>query len=290
MYYNIKAYSDNGNMVNFSLALGIVITDIVGLTETNVEMATSQGVAQVGVTVQNEAVSGKAVVISGMVVGDSTMYRKRLVDTFVPQVGVTLIFNNELELRVRPQVTPAIERAKMNAEFQFTCFAAYPYWRSIERANVVIGGMIPKFRFPINYYEPITHKFGERVQTFFVDANNKGNVKAPFDVVFLAKTTVLNPKITKVDTLEFILIDREMVPNERVTVSMIGGAPRVFSLIGGVETEITGQFHIDSTPFELDVGENYLRYDADVGRDNLECTLILQPAFSGAYGTDDVSI
>ena len=297
MYYNLKYYSDNGKMINFAFPEGIVITDIKGLSATSVSRITSQGVYQVGTTVEDESVDGKTIVVSGQIVGDSTQKKRQIIDTIVPKTGATFVYNNEKEMRVNVSVSPETSRAKFDADFQFTLYAPYPYWRSIDKARVRIGGLLPRFKFPINYYDPITHKFGENVPTYFVDAENKGNVPAPFDLVFLAKQTVTNHRVTKVDTGEYIQLGEDidgkryiMTAGEKAEVKMIGDKLQVDSTRGGVTTDIIDKLAYYSTPFELDVGENLLRYDATVNRENLQVDLLLHPAWSGAYGDDNTFV
>ncbi|MDL2253827.1 phage tail family protein [Ruminococcaceae bacterium OttesenSCG-928-I18] len=288
MTYDLKAYADNGKNLEFSWDSGLVISDISGLTSVVVNMATSQGVTQVGTSIQDESVNGKDLVIKGTLVGDSALSRKQLIDTFVPEVPVTLVYNNELELRVKPKVTPDVSRHESNAKFQVTVYAAYPYWSKMDKIIINVGGLEPMFSFPINYGEtdledPKTHMFGRRIQSFFVNAENQGNVSAPFDLIFYAKTQVSNPSLTKVDTGEVIKINRNMVAGEKVSVYMTEDQPRVTSTIGGSEIDIFNDLDYYSTLFELDVGDNLVRYDATVNRDNLDCLLVPMAAFSGAY-------
>lgn len=254
-------------------------------------MAESQGVAQIGSTVQGQAVQAKDIIISGEISGPSTMYRKALVDTIVPLVPGRLIYDNHLYIDVFPRITPVVEQYPTNAKFQFTVRAPYPYWRELEETSTNVAGLEPMFKFPINYGDtyfenPKTHMFGKRIQTYFTNVINKGNVSAPFSVVFIAKTALSNPYITKVSTLEFIKINKAMVAGERITVDMTGSSLKVTTSIQGVESNAMQYFNIDSTLFELDIGDNLIRYDSDVNREGLDCRITFSPTWSGAYGDD----
>ena len=294
--YNLKYLSDNGKMINFSIHTGFVISNTRGLTANVVEISTTQGFTQIGVTAQSEDVQGKPISVEGVLMGKAADKRKQMLDTIVPQVGGTLVFDNRLEIRVIPQITPDIKWDTVNALYQFTVFAAYPYLRAIERITMSIAGMEPRFRFPINYDDtyfddPLTHMFGERIQTFFKNVVNTGNVAAPFRVLFFAKTALSNPEIMLMnDSLPFLRINKNMTAGERISIDMLDDNITVTSDALGEVTNAFQYFDIDSTPFKLEAGDNLIRYDAASNRDGLDCRITFPPTFSAAYGDDKTCI
>ena len=292
----MKFVSDNGKIINFSPLTGYIITNAQGLTANVIDMATSQGVTQIGTTVQGESVQDKTLVFEGALMGRATGMRKHMLDTIVPIVGGTLIFDNRLEMRVRPQITPDIERYADNPRFQFTVRASYPYWRAIEQTVVDVAGMEPRFKFPINYGDtyfenPLTHMFGERTQSYFRNVINTGNVAAPFRVLFFANTALSTPDITLVnDELPFLRINKNMVAGERIIIDMLGDSIKVTNDVFGMISNAFPYFDIDSTPFKLEPGDNLIRYDAVSNRDGLDVRLNFPPTFSAAYGDDETFV
>ena len=290
--YNIKYISNNGKNLNFSLSNNLAITSISGLTENTIELAETQGVAQIGSSIQGKSVQGKDIVINGEIIGTARFLRGQLLDTITPLEGGTLIFNNILELGVEPIMTPYVENYAENSKFQFTLRASYPYWRSIKQIITDVAGLEPKFKFPIDYGNtgneghPREHIFGQRISNFFVNVENKGNVPAPFKVMFIAKTQLSNPSITKVSTLEFIKIQKAMISGERIEVDMMGDLPKLTSYKIGSEEDVFRYFDIDSTLFELDVGDNLIRYDADSNRNGLDVKITRADTWSAPYGDD----
>ena len=291
--YNLKYISQNGKRLNFSFVNNLVITSISGLTENTVDLAETQGVAQIGTSIQGKSVQGKNIVINGEIIGMSRFLREQLLDTITPLESGMLIFNNRLELGVEPVITPYVENYPSNAKFQFTVRAAYPYWRSIEQISTDVAGLEAMFKFPINYGDtgheehPKQHIFGKRISNFFVNVENKGNVPAPFKVMFIAKTQLSNPSITKVSTLEFIKIKKDMISGERIEIDMMGDLPKLTSYKIGSEEDVFRYFDIDSTLFELDVGDNLIRYDADSNRNGLDVRITRADTWSAPYGDDE---
>lgn len=297
--YNLKCKSNTGFELNFTIPTRenpncFVITDSKGLTENTITLATTQGVGQIGTTVQGQAVQGKPIVIEGVIVGEVATNRKLMLDTIVPLAELTLIFDNWLQIRAYAQSTPDIERKPHNANYQFTVYCPYPYWRTLQTILTDIAGLIPRFKFPINYYNtyfenPLIHMFGQRIQTFFVNVYNDGNVPAPFSVTFIAKTELSNPMITLVEqpvSTKFIVVEKDMVAGEIVTVDMTGDSIEATSRIGDTETDIFAYLGMDSTYFDLAVGDNLIRYDASSNREGLECRISRYTAYAGAFGND----
>ena len=188
-----------------------------------------------------------------------------------------------------PLQTPDIQRKNVNAKFQFTLRAFFPYWRSANIKNTQIVGVMPMFHFPINYGKtyfenPLIHQFGRRAESHFADAHNAGNVPAPFTVLFIAKTDLSNPKITMVDTGEYIRIQRDMVAGERIAVDLTQNRLRVTQFLDGQELDGINYLDITSSiGMTLKTGENIIRYDADENREGLDVRLIHHDTWAGAF-------
>ena len=107
---------------------------------------------------------------------------------------------------------------------------------------------------------------------------NDGDVSTGVQIQFVAKRgTVKNPKITSVKTGKFMRVVCDMVAGD---VLLIDTNPRhqVIELNG-----VNFYHHIDrrSEPFELEVGDNYLEYDADENYTNLDVNLYYRPKYLG---------
>lgn len=107
---------------------------------------------------------------------------------------------------------------------------------------------------------------------------NDGDVSTGVQIQFVAKRgSVKNPKITNVMTGQFMRVVCDMVVGD---ILLIDTNPRhqVIELNGA-----NYYHHIDrrSEPFELDVGDNYLEYDADENYTNLDVNLYYRPKYLG---------
>lgn len=107
---------------------------------------------------------------------------------------------------------------------------------------------------------------------------NDGDVPTGVQIQFVAKRgNVSNPKITNTETGQFMRVCCDMA---RGDILLIDTDPHHQVI------ELNGKnfyHHIDrkSEPFELEVGDNYLEYDADENYTNLDVNLYYRPKYLG---------
>ncbi len=107
---------------------------------------------------------------------------------------------------------------------------------------------------------------------------NDGDVSTGIQIQFVAKRgEVKNPKITNVRTGQFMRVLCSMAMGDVLLVDT-NARHQVIELNG-----VNYYQHIDrqSEPFELDVGDNYLEYDADENYTNLDVNLYYRPKYLG---------
>ena len=107
---------------------------------------------------------------------------------------------------------------------------------------------------------------------------NDGDVPTGVQIQFVAKRgSVKNPRITNTGTGQFMRVACSMEPGD---ILLVDTDPRhqVIELNG-----VNYYHHIDrkSNPFELEVGDNYLEYDADENYTNLDVNLYYRPKYLG---------
>ena len=281
MTYTLKYINALGKEIEFSMSSGFVIAEATGLTSNSIETYKSQGNNQVGAVLLGQSVQPRTINIQGTIFGKSLLGRRKLLETIAPEIPAKLIFNDMWQIDVYPIMTPDIARSLENTAFAFALEATFPYWQSVEETMTLLSGIQAMFKFPWNLTLP--WKFGINKETFFTNVYNEGNVATNFDLVFYANTEVDNPKVTKVDTLEFIAFNHHMVAGETVILSMSSNSLLATSIIDGVETDIFSDLDYDNTYFLLEIGDNVLRHDADYNREGLDCKIYHRTTTVGAY-------
>lgn len=263
-----KYVNDNGGTITFDYNGGYLINKPTGIDTLTISLSQAKGINQTGATIQSTNVQPRAVTISGRIVGESQPVKKeRLLSIIRPDIGGKL-FADDMYLTVRATSTPTIEATQNFARFQFSVLAPYPYWCKDDSVATVLSGIQPLFKFPWNLSRP--YAFGKFMETKFMNVYNKGQVPVPYTATFTAKGDVVNPKISNATTGKFLLIKKNLVAGERIVVEITHDRTYVTSNIDG---DCRGALSLSSNLYELNVGDNVLKPEADAGLTNMEVNI-----------------
>lgn len=257
--------NENGDSVTFDFAGGYLINKPNGIDTVSISLSQAKGINQTGATIQSKNVQPRPVNITGFLVGEMQDQNKnRLLSVIRPDL-VGKLYADDYYLNVYPTATPAIESKKWGAKFQFSLLAAYPYWCKDDSAAATLAGVQPLFKFPWNISKP--YRFGRLVETQFFNVRNGGQVPVPFTATFSANGNVVNPKITNATTGKFLQIKKSLVSGERLVVEITHDRTYVTSSVDG---DCRGALDLKNTLYELDVGDNVLKPEAESGKTNLQ--------------------
>lgn len=257
--------NENGDRITFDYSGGFLISKPSGIDTLSVSLSQAQGIDQVGATIQSTNIQPRPVTIVGCLVGDAQDVNKnKLLSVIRPDIGGKL-YADDYYLSVYPTATPIIEPKDRLARFQFSLLAPYPYWRKDDSASATLSGIQKLFKLPCNFSK--TYRFGELMQTQFMNVLNRGQVPIPYTATFVAKGEVENPKITNATTGKFLLIKKTLVSGERLVVEITHERTYVTSSVDG---DCRGALSLTSNLFRLDVGDNVLKPEAASGLDNLQ--------------------
>ena len=257
--------NENGDSITFDYAGGFLISKPSGIDTLSVSLSQAQGIDQVGATIQSTNIQPRPVTIVGCLVGDAQAVNKnKLLSVVRPDIGGKL-YADDYYLSVYPTATPVIEPKDRLARFQFSMLAPYPYWCRDDSASATLSGVQKLFKLPCNFSK--TYRFGELMQTQFMNVANHGQVPIPYTATFVAKGDVVNPKITNATTGKFLLVKKTLVSGERLVVEITHERTYVTSSVDG---DCRGALSLTSNLFRLDVGDNVLKPEAASGLDNLQ--------------------
>lgn len=257
--------NENGDSVTFDWAGGFLINKPVGIDTVPVSLSQAKGINQTGATIQSKNVQPRPVNITGRLVGgNQAVNKERLLAVIRPDLSGKL-YADDFYLNVHPTATPSIGYEEQFAQFQFSVLAAYPYWCKDDSASATLAGVQPLFKFPWNISK--AYRFGQLVGTQFFNVWNGGQVPVPFTATFIASGDVANPKITNAMTGKYMLIKKSMVSGERLVVEITHDRTYVTSSVDG---DCRGALDLKNTLYELDVGDNVLKPEAESGKANMQ--------------------
>ena len=256
--------NENGDSITFDYSGGFLISKPSGIDTLSVSLSQAQGIDQVGATIQSTNIQPRPVTIVGCLVGDAQDVNKnKLLSVVRPDIGGKL-YADDYYLSVYPTATPVIEPKDRLARFQFSLLAPYPYWCKDDSASATLSGIQKLFKLPCNFSKK--YRFGEIMQTQFMNVPNRGQVPIPYTATFVAKGDVVNPKITNATTGKFLLVKKTLVSGERLVVEITHERTYVTSSVDG---DCRGALSLASNLFRLDVGDNVLKPEAASGLENM---------------------
>lgn len=260
--------NSNGDSVVFDYAGGFLINKPTGIDTLTVNLSQAKGINQTGATIQSTNIQPRPVTITGYFVGDMQPEKKeKLISVIRPDLGGKL-YADDFYLNVWPTSTPTIEARNQGARFQLSLLAAYPYWCKDDSAETVLSGIQKLFKFPWNLSR--SYQFGKFMETKFMNVYNGGQVPVPYTATFTAKGEVVNPRISNATNGKFILIKKTLVSGERLVVQITHDRTYVTSNVDG---DCRGALSLSSNMFELGVGDNVLKPEADSGLTNMQVNI-----------------
>lgn len=249
-----------------------------------VELGTSQGFSQVGVTVETQSVGGRPINVTGQLYGDIVERKNALRNVCAPFTSGRLVFQKSHYIRVYVKAAPTFSAVKKNGLFKMQFFAPFPFFRDINEKLYYIGAVIPQFRFPVNYAKP--HWFGTRTAARYTNIVNTGDVKIPFRVHLQSSGTCTNVTISNLQTFAFLKLNGTLNAGDAVEIYWSDDNDlRAELTSGGVVSDIISWIDEASSLFELEVGDNLLSANDDEGGASLTAQFAFSLAVVALYET-----
>lgn len=263
--YSARFESDNGLVFVFGKNGGNVFDMDLG-SGVSVDIGTSQGFSQIGETVETLAVNSRPIAVTGVLYRDIDNQKRNMRKIFAPFVAGKLIFEDGYYTRVYVQDPPSFSPVKQDGRFTMQLLAPFPYFYGQDEQSVQIGGIVPMFKFPVNYAEP--HSFGKLSEGRFSTIYNDSDVKVPYGFQIIVNGTSTNPTVTNLLTFEFLKINGTFNAGDVINVYRDENNVLVANMTdnNGNVTDIISLIDDDSTLYELSVGDNLISINDDEGR------------------------
>lgn len=252
------------------------------LNGVDVKLQLSQGVNQVGQTVEGQTVAGVYREIIADFWGENgNADAERFLQTLTYQTSGVLYFGDKWFARFVVSKTPYTVQIHGFPRLDMMLFCPKPFWYGLDAASYTLGGYSAEFSFPVNYSTP--HQFGVHNSIAMVNVRNTGALPVPFTATLrTTDTQVVNPRITNLLTGQSIGFLTTLTPGQtleiyRTTTDQLA----VKRTEGQTEENVFALLDEDSDLVELAPGDNLLKMDADTGADALQATVSFYPMYSG---------
>lgn len=265
--YSVVFENDNGQKYLFG-ANGNTVFDMDIGNGMSINLGTSQGFSQVGETVETRSVTGRTIAVSGVVYGDVPAQKRQMRNIIAPFASGRLVFEGRQFIRVVVKDAPSFSPVRDDGRFTMSFFAPFPFFYDLTEQSVLIGEILPMFRFPVNYGEP--HKFGARSGAKYKNIFYDGDVNTAFSLTITASGVSVDPTITNLTTFERLKINGTLSAGDVVRIYRDSSNILRAELESGGETvDILSWIDDSSDLFELTVGDNLIQFNDDGGGEAL---------------------
>lgn len=275
--------NNRGQTFEISVLSPFYLDSAEGLENMENDFYTTKNYAEDGESVTGSNVKARNIIINGRIRLDKEINRPTMIKFFNPKHDFTLMYTDgEIDrfIKCKVEKTPVISKSPY-PEFLISLFCPKPWWYAKEiKTNIALW--TGAFEFPLEIPEETGIEMGYREPSLIVNVNNTSDNIAPLRLEFRALGSLTNPSIINVETQETILIEKDMISGDVISVSTERGNEYVRLTRNGVVTNVFNYFALESNPhLSLDVGDNLLRYNASKNVDNLEVSIYFTPQYVG---------
>jgi hypothetical protein len=256
-----------GQSVELKSSAPFLLQSIDGLGDVDADTQTQKSPFQDGSTYIDSVLQERAISLEIVIIASDkpTLLQQRqyLASVFNPKLGQGILRyeNDEIirEIEAVPDGVPTFPSGRDNRgpifqKAMVNLLCPNPYWKSTEIAEEPT--FEPLFTFP---FEGAFEMGMQRDQRIIV---NDGDAPAPLIIEFHGPA--VNPKITNKTTGEFIKVNQTLQEGEVMKIDTTPGKKSVYFVQpDGTERNVFNWIDLNSTFFQLVVGENEIEYSAD---------------------------
>lgn len=262
---------NGGNWFGMNMGDGMEIT-----------LGKSQGFAQIGETVETQAVGGRTIDVTGQVYGNIVERKNALRNVCAPLASGKLIFQGTHYIRVYVKAAPSFSAVKQNGIFKMQFYAPFPFFSAFAESFQRIGGITAAFSLPVNYATP--HQFGIRDAEKYVNVVNDGDVRIPVKMVLRSEGVSSNPIITNLGTFAYLKINGTLNAGEYITIYRDdNNVLRAEKTSEGETEDVITWIDDESSLFELESGDNLISATDDQAGAALVVSFSFNPAVGALY-------
>lgn len=260
--------NSQGESIVFSHRPPFLLSKIEGLGDVDAEVQRQKSPFQDGSThidtLLNERFLPLEISILGKGREDISAKREQLSRVLNPKLEGMLIYENGRvvrEIKAYSEHVPKFptDRGQNYQISLVSLICPTPFWQDINPEYIKLEDFISNFHFSFHF--PV--RFASRGDS--KNLMNNGDVPTPIKVTF--KGEAVNPKITNLTTGEFIKVNRSIPAGYRLVINTEFGNKTVEIVApDGVATNALGYIDLDSSFFELQVGENKFSFITDGGK------------------------
>ncbi len=286
-----KYTNEKGESVEFGRNTPYKVISIDGESAIQNVITSRKNYAQDGESINAMTLDIRPILIQGRLTARSKSeletHRRKLIRVFSPKLkGRYVKLDSAVEYQVECVVEFAphfasVVRNDKSVNFQISLICPNPYWQDIAESKADISTETGNIEFPLEIPAEGL-ELSIRTISFITNIYNQGDVDTPIRVTLKAVGAVVNPIIENLDTGEYIRVKRELAEGDTLEINTAFGNKRVEIIKpDGSRENVFHYIDYKSTFFQLVGGDNTIKYDAEVGENNLDVSIYYTPNYLG---------
>ena len=250
--------NDRRESIELSVGSAFFLENIVGLDGISNSITSTKVNNQDGEIFLKDSLDKRNIEIEGTILRDIDNNKSKMISIFNPKLGGKLLYKNrniEVFICCRVENAPKFSRDKL-PKYLISLYCPNPYFLSKfevgEEISTWIGGLKFKFSLPFRLKQKGEPK---------VNVYNDGHVETPVEIIF--KGPAQNPSIVNHSTKEFIKVKRTLSSNDTLYINTEFGNKTVEIDRNGTRENAFNYIDLDSTFFNLQVGDNLIEYTTE---------------------------
>ena len=286
----LKYVNSNNKSIELGNAAPFLVLTVDGLGSPQNEIYTQKSPFQDGVSVTGSSLESRNIVIEGKIIDSNRAnrqtYRNTLLSVLNPKLDGKLIIDlggeqRQIDCKVEQAPYFSSESGQNHQDFSISLISPNPYWQDVSENKTDISTETGNFEFPLEIPAEGL-ELSIRTISFITNIYNQGDVDTPIKVKLKAVGTVINPIIENLDTGEFIRVKRTLAEGDTLEINTAFGNKRVEIIKpDGSRENVFHYIDYKSTFFSLSDGDNTIKYDAEVGENNLDVSIYYTPNYLG---------
>ena len=267
-----------------------ILQNLVGISDAPVELLSTRGYQQDGVTPAGQYLEARLVSFSVAVMGDRIQQvfeaRRNLVRFFSPKDTFTCTYQNDYTVKkfaCRVDAMPRFSATQDTGGMLYqVCtvglVADDPYLLDPDETSIRMAIAEPALRFPLVFSPSILFGYLSNAE---MSITNPGDIKAPVRIRIHGGT--VDPKIENSTTGEYIQVNKEILAGEILEIRTGYGNKRVEIIDeNGTRTNAFQYIDLSSTFWQLVPGENTVVFTAESGLQSAPIYLYYSGRYVGA--------
>lgn len=262
------------------------LDEVRGLDGLEQDIYTVKGSGQAGLSVAGATLMEREIEITVSIARNHVPYRRALLRAFRPaSTPGTLVFRRGEEswhISAYVETAPVFELGVLETG-TITLLCPSPALLAGDAdatGSVDIAEWIDDIEF--DFEIPAEgHTLAHRAPQLIVDVYNDGDLEAGARIMFAANGAAKNPSLVNVQTQEKISLTITLQAGDLLEVNTAYGKKRVTLTRDGAQSNVFNLLDAGSTWMQMHPGDNFLRFAADEGTDNLDVRIYSSSAYSG---------